>query len=635
MSGISLLALLGLVAIGFSNPTLTIPFSFILIWLIASIKKGREFHPPPILEAAVVFIGFFLFIFLETPYEVHLFVRLGNGLAIIQLLRMFRSLNHRERIASIVISFVHIAVSTQVIVGPIFILILLSFACLFPSALKELFRGEKIMPRKVARDCLALVVCASILFFLFPRGFLPQQRHLRIPLTFPIPVPEFPTPEADPLVMLIEGEELSYIRLFIASIYKDGRWQRKPESQEESPVSSPRYPANKLLERRIVVMDIAQLGGFLPHDGKIVSAEGNYFREFYLTPVGDYRVADARLTGPGRISYSILAAPSRISLSPDELEFYTRLPPLTPKAFQMVSEITEGIENQEEKIYRMISFLLATFEYVEVAPRRNMSFGEFLWVTKKGSCVDFAGALAMMARISGIPSRVVAGFRLGMTGGETGRYKIHRSDGHAWTEIYLKEKGWVSFDATPPCPHEIPLPHFFTPIMSRIRDIWYWNIVAFSFPEQEIILRRTSLFLREFPLFSLGVLALLGLMLFLLKRKLHLFKRGSSRNSIKRLFATKSKIDFYTHMNKLLSRLGYRRLPNETPLEFARRIREEKLPMIEEVELLSWYFCKVKYGGESLTSHMQDETKNSLLRIKELVPAFLRKNVVDKDLTFG
>ncbi len=621
MSKISIFALLGLVVIGFSNPAPVIPLSFILIWLIAVVirGRGRGFRLPAGIEAVVVFMGFLISISIETTYEVHLFVRLGNGLAVIQLLRMFRNLKRQEKIASIVISFTHLAVSTQVIVGPVFILTLLCFACLFPATLRELSGKEKVGSRKLTRDCLTLVASSCLFFFIFPRIFIPQQQHLRIPAALSIPVPDSPATEADPLIMLVEGEELGRLRLFIACSYDRGRWKRKPKYGEEIPVPAlPDLRQNRLLGRRLVIMDVAQAGGFLPHDGKIVSARGNYFRESFLTTVGDYRIAQARLTGPGRINFYILAEAPKVSLSSDELVHYTSLPVLSPKAAQLVSEVTEGIKCHKEKAYKLSFFLTSSFEYIRVPPKRDMSFGEFLWVHKKGNCVDFAGALAMMARISGIPSRVVAGF-IPRKIGEGRRHKIRQSDGHAWTEIYLEGRGWVSFDATPPCREPMPFYYALLRPIERLRDIWYWNIVAFSFPEQEIILRRTSLFLRRHSLFPLGVLVLGGL-LFLLKRKLHLFrifKRKGPRGSMKIVSAkSMSRINFYIYMNKLLSRLGYSRLPNETPLEFAWRLKEKGFPLAGEIKLLSRYFCKVRYGGEVLTSHMQKETKNSLLRLK-------------------
>jgi transglutaminase-like putative cysteine protease len=68
--------------------------------------------------------------------------------------------------------------------------------------------------------------------------------------------------------------------------------------------------------------------------------------------------------------------------------------------------------------------------------------------TKRGFCVQFASAYAVMARSLGIPARVAVGF----TPGELvdGRYRVSSHDAHAWPEIYLSGLGWTHlFDPTP------------------------------------------------------------------------------------------------------------------------------------------------------------------------------------------
>ena len=72
---------------------------------------------------------------------------------------------------------------------------------------------------------------------------------------------------------------------------------------------------------------------------------------------------------------------------------------------------------------------------------------EFL-STKRGFCVQFASAYAVMARTLGIPARVAVGFTPGTLA--DGRYHVTSHDAHAWPEIYLTGIGWTHlFDPTP------------------------------------------------------------------------------------------------------------------------------------------------------------------------------------------
>ena len=71
----------------------------------------------------------------------------------------------------------------------------------------------------------------------------------------------------------------------------------------------------------------------------------------------------------------------------------------------------------------------------------------FLLRDHKGYCEQFASAMAMMARVVGIPSRVSVGFLPGERDGDT--WKVSIRDMHAWPELYFAGYGWVRFEPTP------------------------------------------------------------------------------------------------------------------------------------------------------------------------------------------
>ena len=89
------------------------------------------------------------------------------------------------------------------------------------------------------------------------------------------------------------------------------------------------------------------------------------------------------------------------------------------------------------------------FRYTEQPPR---SFGvaplvQFVTETKAGYCQHYAGAMALMLRLLGVPSRVAVGFTSGTRAGDTWRVTDH--DAHAWVEVWFPGYGWVPFDPTP------------------------------------------------------------------------------------------------------------------------------------------------------------------------------------------
>jgi hypothetical protein len=72
----------------------------------------------------------------------------------------------------------------------------------------------------------------------------------------------------------------------------------------------------------------------------------------------------------------------------------------------------------------------------------------FLFETKEGYCVHFASSMVMLLRISGIPARVVVGYRYEFPFEEQEYYEVSGSCAHAWPEAYIKNVGWVPFEPT-------------------------------------------------------------------------------------------------------------------------------------------------------------------------------------------
>ncbi|TFB96230.1 transglutaminase domain-containing protein [Cryobacterium adonitolivorans] len=72
---------------------------------------------------------------------------------------------------------------------------------------------------------------------------------------------------------------------------------------------------------------------------------------------------------------------------------------------------------------------------------------------KRGYCVHFASAMALMSRSLGIPARIVLGYLPGtrtttVIDGQN-RYDVDSHDLHAWPELYFVGVGWVPFEPTP------------------------------------------------------------------------------------------------------------------------------------------------------------------------------------------
>ncbi|HTS98432.1 MAG TPA: DUF3488 and transglutaminase-like domain-containing protein [Streptosporangiaceae bacterium] len=95
-------------------------------------------------------------------------------------------------------------------------------------------------------------------------------------------------------------------------------------------------------------------------------------------------------------------------------------------------------------------FLSGKFSYnVDVnLPDGIAGLEEFLYSAHSGYCQQFAFAMAGLARLVDIPSRIAVGYTAGNPQGK-GTWKVTTADAHAWPELYLSGLGWIRFEPTP------------------------------------------------------------------------------------------------------------------------------------------------------------------------------------------
>jgi transglutaminase-like putative cysteine protease len=89
------------------------------------------------------------------------------------------------------------------------------------------------------------------------------------------------------------------------------------------------------------------------------------------------------------------------------------------------------------------------FRYEEHPPvsTANPPLVDFVEVTRAGYCQHYAGAMAVMLRMLGIPSRVAVGFTAGTW--KAGVWTVTDHQAHAWVEAWFAGYGWLAFDPTP------------------------------------------------------------------------------------------------------------------------------------------------------------------------------------------
>ena len=100
-------------------------------------------------------------------------------------------------------------------------------------------------------------------------------------------------------------------------------------------------------------------------------------------------------------------------------------------------------------IERALSMIRAQFAYTLSTPLDGRNgVDTFLFDRKTGYCEHFSSAFTVLMRAAGIPARVVTGYAGGYRNPIGDYWLIRRSDAHAWTEVWLPQRGWVRVDPT-------------------------------------------------------------------------------------------------------------------------------------------------------------------------------------------
>ncbi|MGW3770545.1 transglutaminase TgpA family protein [Actinomadura verrucosospora] len=138
---------------------------------------------------------------------------------------------------------------------------------------------------------------------------------------------------------------------------------------------------------------------------------------------------------------------------PEIVAHYTAVPKnVPPEVRKLASDVTAGSATALGQAVRLQRwFTLSggfTYDLSAPAPQHGSDLVDFLLHSKRGYCEQFAAAMALMARILGIPSRVAMGYTPGSEV-KPGEWVVRSRDAHAWPELYFEGSGWVRFEPTP------------------------------------------------------------------------------------------------------------------------------------------------------------------------------------------
>lgn len=130
-------------------------------------------------------------------------------------------------------------------------------------------------------------------------------------------------------------------------------------------------------------------------------------------------------------------------------ERYFELPDgISDRIRELSLDITSAFDTPFEKALGIEVYLRLNYDYdldYEPAPANWEPNDWFLFESREGICGNFASAFVVLARASGLPSRLAAGYFV--QAGE-GQQTVYADQAHAWAEVGFEDLGWLAFDAT-------------------------------------------------------------------------------------------------------------------------------------------------------------------------------------------
>ena len=147
----------------------------------------------------------------------------------------------------------------------------------------------------------------------------------------------------------------------------------------------------------------------------------------------------------------ICGSTSRDSVWENMPDIYLQLPDhLEPSVYELARRITGDAGSDYGKAVAVREYLKKEYKYtmeVENHPENFDFVTTFLLNTQKGYCTYFASAMTILCRMNGLPARYVEGYLAEPDA--KGEACVTGMNAHAWTEVYFKGFGWLTFDATP------------------------------------------------------------------------------------------------------------------------------------------------------------------------------------------
>lgn len=251
-----------------------------------------------------------------------------------------------------------------------------------------------------------------------------------------------------------------YLRGFVGGEYENSEWRKKKISSLKGKTGQ---EGEELLARPFELLKETEQVKRLTV--QVQKANPKYRYEPYFSAYEDAAVYGDSFAEGGERSYETkfcTASEKKVLKRKGQEDYdavvektYLEVPDSVAGGLRQAAEETAG--DDMEEICRKIHTYLSENTVYTLKPGRTPvgkdSVLYFLNENKKGYCMHYAAAAALLLRLQKIPARFVSGYLvepgLFQKTGNGYQAVLTGGEAHAWAEYYVDGFGWVPFEATP------------------------------------------------------------------------------------------------------------------------------------------------------------------------------------------
>ena len=121
-----------------------------------------------------------------------------------------------------------------------------------------------------------------------------------------------------------------------------------------------------------------------------------------------------------------------------------------PQTLALAEKWRQETDNKFDYIDSVLRFFnTQNFVYSLTPPQLSGDIVDmFLFDSREGFCEHYAASFTVLMRAADIPARIVTGYQGGDLNPVDNVLTVRQRDAHAWTEVWLKDQGWIRIDPT-------------------------------------------------------------------------------------------------------------------------------------------------------------------------------------------